>query len=200
MKIPLNFINEANTERRIQVDIKLPTGSTWLGYEGGVNVASSTALDQHYQVTLKPKQSLQDVLAIRLPVASGTHSVQITVNDVTNPTYSKRLEQFEARFLVRDINSRFALIKQTIESWQAKGPNNVKIKNANAKLSLIQTYLNTGNNEMAVYEAGNLARILSDMQPETNLEPVASRYEADELLRALQIKWYLARNGQTPLP
>lgn len=200
VKIPLNFINEANTERRIQVDIKLPIGSTWLGYEGGVNVASSTALDQHYQVTLKPKQSLQDVLAIRLPVASGTHSVQITVNDVTNPAYSKRLEQFEARFLVRDINSRFALIKQTIESWQAKGPNNVKIKNANAKLSLIQTYLNTGNNEMAVYEAGNLARILSDMQPETNLEPVASRYEADELLRALQIKWYLARNGQTPLP
>lgn len=200
VRIPLNVVNEASLDRKIQVDIKLPAGSTWLGYQGGVKIVPTAELEQHYQVTLKPKQSLQDVLAIRLPQASGTHSVQITVNDITNPNQPRKLEQFEPRFLVRDINSRMALLKQAIDPWKATGVNGVQVMNAKVKLSLIQTHLNTGVDELAVYELGNLAHILSDMQTTPEQNAPAVRYETDELLKALQIKWYLARQGKPPLP
>lgn len=200
VRIPLNYSNTASSDRKIQVDVKLPTGSTWLGFQGGMNATPSTELEQHYQLTLKANQTLQDVLAIRLPQTSGTHNMQITVNDITNAHQPRRLDQFEVRFLVRDISSRVAVLKQAIGTWRIVGTNGSKTLSAKLKISLIQTHLNTGVDELTVYEAGNLAHILSDMQVTPTQDVVALRYEADELLRALQIKWYLARNGKPPLP
>ena len=200
VRIPVTFTNDGSRERRIQVDVLLPQGAQWLGYQGGVNAAPATALDQHYQVTLKPGQTLNDVLTVRLPQTAGTHAVQVTVNDVTNTGQSKIIKTFEPRFLVRDINSRVALLKQHIERWPVVGVNGPKALSTKLKLSLIQTHLATGVDQLAVYEAGNLARILSEMQPTPTHDVEALRYETDELLRALQIKWYLARDGKTPLP
>lgn len=200
VKIPLNLINEANSERRIQVDVKLPTGSTWLGYDGGVNSTPSTDLEQHYQITLQPKQTLQDVLAVRLPATPGTQAIQITVNEVSANNQLRVVSQVEARFLVRDIAGRIALIKQTLSQWQGKGVEKVGIRNALAKVSLIENYLQSANYDYAVTEIGNLSQILAGMQSTTTQDAVALRYETDELLRALQIKWYLARQGKPPLP
>lgn len=200
VSIPMSLQNPSDTDKRIQVDVILPQGSQWLGYQGGVNTSVSNTLDQHYQVTLKPGQTLQDILMVRLPNIAGTHGVKITVSDITDSSQPIKLDQLEARFLVRDIASRVALLKQTIQKWSSVGTNGLQFTNAKVKISLIQTHLSTGVDELAVYEAGNLAHIISDMQPTATQDTVAIRYEVDELLRALQIKWYLARNGKTPLP
>lgn len=191
VKIPITLNNGSSTPKHITVEVSLPNGADWLGSTGGITKNTT----QHYQITLKPKQSINEVLTVRLPEQAGTHAVKIKISEG-----SKVINQLESRYLVRDIASRIKLLKQHIDPWRVVGTNGTRALVAKTQIGLIQTHLNTKVDELAVYEAANLATTLSKMQETPTHQSTMLRYEADELLKALQIKWYLSRNGNKPLP
>lgn len=191
VKIPITLNNGSNTPKQITVEVSLPNGADWLGSTGGITKNTT----QHYQITLKPKQSINEVLTVRLPEQAGTHAIKIKISEG-----NKVINQLESRYLVRDIASRIKLLKQHIDPWRVVGTNGTLALGAKTQIGLIQTHLNTKVDELAVYEAANLATTLSKMQETPTHQSTMLRYEADELLKALQIKWYLSRNGNKPLP
>lgn len=191
VKIPITLNNGSSTPKQITVEVSLPNGADWLGSTGGITKNTT----QHYQITLKPKQSLNEVLTVRLPEQAGTHAIKIKISEG-----NKVINQLESRYLVRDIASRIKLLKQHIDPWRVVGTNGTLALGAKTQIGLIQTHLNTKVDELAVYEAANLATTLSKMQETPTHQSTMLRYEADELLKALQIKWYLSRNGNKPLP
>lgn len=191
VKIPITLNNGSSTPKQITVEVSLPNGADWLGSTGGITKNTT----QHYQITLKPKQSINEVLTVRLPEQAGTHAIKIKISEG-----NKVINQLESRYLVRDIASRIKLLKQHIDPWRVVGTNGTLALGAKTQIGLIQTHLNTKVDELAVYEAANLATTLSKMQETPTHQSTMLRYEADELLKALQIKWYLSRNGNKPLP
>ncbi|MGP5064559.1 carboxypeptidase regulatory-like domain-containing protein [Psychrobacter celer] len=201
VRTPIKLANTGSKERKIFVKVDLPSGSQWLGYNGGTDNVTKNDDTINYQITVKAGQTINDVLTLRLPAASGTHPLRVTVSDVTSGAQNApELEQIQVRYLVRDIDARINLINNTIQSWNVLETNGFHKLNAKTKMSLIYTHRKTGVRQLAVYEAANLATVISIMQEKDNSKELEQlRYEIDELLRALQIDWYMERDGYIPL-
>ncbi|WP_227429393.1 carboxypeptidase regulatory-like domain-containing protein [Psychrobacter sp. I-STPA6b] len=203
VRIPIRLHNQGQANKRIQVDINLPTGSQWLGYKGGTDDTLAGDDTVHYQVTLKPQQQLNDVITVRLPKASGTHAIRITVLDINNQSNQQSghiLAQKESRYLVRGIDSRIQLLQQHIQPWRVFGIDGYLALNAKTQINLINTHYHNGAKQLTVYEAARLGNTLSSMQSLPDRDIQAIRLEVDELLRALQIDWYIERDGYIPPP
>lgn len=201
VRTPIQFANTGSKDRKVFVKVDLPSGSQWLGYNGGTDNITKNDDTVNYQITVKAGQTINDVLSLRLPTTSGTHPLRVTVSDVTSGTQNApELEQMQMRYLVRDIDARVHLINNTIQSWNVLGTNGFHKLNAKTKIGLIHTHRKTGVRQLAVYEAANLATVISLMQEKDNSKELEQlRYEIDELLRALQIDWYMDRDGYIPL-
>lgn len=200
VRLPVDFANSSSKDRHILVKVDMPLGSRWLGYNGGVDDVSKDDQVMNYQITVKAGQTLNDVLTIRLPTSAGTHPVRLSVSDVTNGTDNAvSLKQFETRYLVRDVHSRIKLLHDSMHHWRLWSPNgHLKLK-AKAQIALIYKHHRIGLRHLAVYEAARLGDTLSLLQKRDDSKELEQlRYESDELLRALQIDWYIARRGYIP--
>lgn len=200
VRLPVDIENTSNKDRHILVKVDLPAGSQWLGYNGGMDDVVKDNDTVNYQITVTAGQSIHDVLTIRLPQNSGTHPVRLTVSDVTNGSNnSVLLEEFETRYLVRDIESRIQILHDTIHQWSLWSRNGKLKIHAKAQLGLVYKHHKIGLHHLAVYEAARLGETLSRLQEDdTSSELEQLRYELDELLRALQIELYLSRNQYDP--
>lgn len=200
VRLPVDIENTSNKDRHILVKVDLPAGSQWLGYNGGMDDLVKDSDTVNYQITVTAGQSIHDVLTIRLPQNSGTHPVRLTVSDVTNGSNnSVLLEEFETRYLVRDIESRIQILHDTIHQWSLWSRNGKLKIHAKAQLGLVYKHHKIGLHHLAVYEAARLGETLSRLQEDdTSSELEQLRYELDELLRALQIELYLSRNQYDP--
>lgn len=200
VRLPVDIENTSNKDRHILVKVDLPVGSQWLGYNGGMDDLVKDSDTVNYQITVTAGQSIHDVLTIRLPQNSGTHPVRLTVSDVTNGSNnSVLLEEFETRYLVRDIESRIQILHDTIHQWSLWSRNGKLKIHAKAQLGLVYKHHKIGLHHLAVYEAARLGETLSRLQEDdTSSELEQLRYELDELLRALQIELYLSRNQYDP--
>ncbi|ELA09187.1 FG-GAP repeat-containing protein [Moraxella macacae 0408225] len=193
VKIPITLNNHSNNKKQVTVEVILPNTAQWLSQKD--DIFGFINKTKRYQITLYPKQSLNELLTIRLPEQAGLHTVKVKITDS-----NKVINQLESRYLVKDIDSRIKVLKQHIGSWRVVGTNGALALSAKIQIGLIQTHLNTKVYELAVYEAANLTAMLSKMQDTPTHNLIKLHNEANELLRALQIKWYLARQGKTPLP
>lgn len=118
IRLPVEFTNTGSSDRRVLVTVELPSGSQWLGYNGGVDNVVKADQTINYQLTIKPDQSIKDVLSVRLPRLAGTHPIRLSILDTTDgSSKGVAVEEYEARYLVRDIDSRIELIQNRIDDW-----------------------------------------------------------------------------------
>lgn len=196
IRLPIGFENTSSTDKRILISVDMPTGSQWLGYKGGVDGVIKEDKSVNYQITLKADQAISDVITIRLPSTAGAHPVRLTVSDVTNGSTNARvIEQFESRYLVRDIEGRLDLIQEYINHWRTNTKNKEGNANIETKLKIIKMHRNNNNHRLVIQEVAGLGDTLSRLQIRDNSPELRQlRFELDELLRGLQIEWYLARS------
>lgn len=103
VQVPITLDNQSNQERTIQIDVELPSGSSWLGRQGGTQTISAAAQAQakiSYQFKVAANSKSTELIALRLPSNSGTHVVRTTVSSVSGTgsvTSTTPLDQQESR-------------------------------------------------------------------------------------------------------
>ncbi|WP_201599170.1 hypothetical protein, partial [Psychrobacter vallis] len=200
VRLPINLENTGGKPRNLLVEVDIPSGSQWLGYKGGIDDVTKGDDKVNYQITVKAGQSIHDVLTIRLPIDAGTHPIRVSVSDITKGSNNAvLLDQFESRYLVRNIESRIELLRSTMDNLQLQKQHHSLSKKAGNQINLIDKYYKKGIGRLSVYEAARLGNTLSLLQKENDSKELEQlRYESDELLRALQINWYVYRGGYVP--
>lgn len=207
VQVLITLDNQSNQERTIQIDVELPSGSSWLGRQGGIQTISAAAQAQakiSYQFKVAANSKSTELIALRLPGTSGTHVVRTTVSSVSgtgSATSTTLLDQQENRYLVRSLDERLALLKQSINGWNSsEGASWLELSNLKTDLLLLDKYYRYGQWELAILQAGHVSDDLAGMQSAKDSRIVSNRIELDEFLRGLQIRWYLQRNGQRLAP
>lgn len=207
VQVPITLENQSNQERTLQVDVELPSGSSWLGRQGGTRNLPAAAQAQtkiSYQLTIAANSKTTELVALRLPGTSGTHVVRTTVSSISgtgSATSTTLLAQQENRYLVRSLDERLTLLKQSINNWNSSpGASWLQLGKLKTDLFLLDQYYRYGQWELAILQAGHVSDDLANMQSAKDSRIVSNRIELDEFLRGLQIRWYLQRNGQRLAP
>lgn len=203
--IPLTLDNQSSQPRTVQLEVELPSGAQWLGREGGtqnVPASSQTQAKVTYQISLPANSKFSEVVALRLPAASGSHVVRTSVLAVVGGNVMPQaLAQQENRYVVRTLDERLALLNQSMNNWNSSaGASWIELKKARAGMVLVDKFYRFGQLELAIKQAGELSDDLAAMRSAQDSRITANRIELDELMRGLQIRWYLQRNGQRPSP
>lgn len=205
--VPVTLENQSSQARTLQIDIELPSGARWLGRQGGTQTIPASAQTQSkisYQLTIPANSKVTEMVALRLPAQGGTSVVRTTVSGVSGigtVTTTTQLAQQENRFLVRTLDERFNLFKQTIKSWNSSnGASWLELTKLKTDLLLLDTYYSHGHWELAILQAGHISDDLAAMRSAKDSRIGANRIELDELLRGMEISWYLQRNGQRITP
>ena len=207
VQVPITLDNQSNQERVIQVDVELPSGSLWLGRQGGTQTVPASTQAQSkisYQLKVAANSKTTELIALRLPGNSGTHVVRTTVSSVNGTgsvTSNTLLAQQENRYLVRSLDERLALLKQSINDWNSsQGASWLELSKLKTDLFLLDKYYRYGQWELAILQAGHVSDDLANMQSAKDSRIGSTRIELDEFLRGLQIRWYQQRNGQRLAP
>jgi hypothetical protein len=205
--VPVVLENQSTQERTVQIDVELPSGALWLGRQGGTQTIPASAQTQStvsYQLKLPANSKVTEMVALRLPANAGTHAIRTTISSVTgigSVTSTTELAQQENRYLVRTLDQRFSLLKQSINGWNSSnGANFLELIKIKADLLLLDTYYHLGQWELAILQAGVVSDDLAAMRSAKDSRITANRIELDEFLRGLQIRWYIQRNGQQLTP
>lgn len=203
--IPLTLDNQSSQPRTVQLEVELPSGAQWLGREGGTQNTPASSQSQAkvtYQLTLPANSKSTEVVALRLPAASGSHVVRTSVLGVVGGSINPQaLAQQENRYVVRTLDERFNLLKQSINNWNSSaGANWLELTALKTHFLLLDTHYRLGQWELALLQAGHVSDDLAAMRSAQDSRITANRIELDEFMRGLQIRWYLQRNGQRPAP
>lgn len=168
--IPLTLDNQSSQPRTVQLEVELPSGAQWLGLD-----------------------------ALRLPAGSGTHVVRTSVLSIASGTIiPQALAQQENRYMVRTLDERFNLLKQSINNWNSSaGASWLELTALKTHFLLLDQYYRLGQWELALLQAGHISDDLAAMRSTQDSKITANRIELDELMRGLQIRWYLQRKSTT---
>lgn len=207
VQIPFTLDNQSNQERTVQIDIELPSGSLWLGRQGGTQTPASAQAQStiSYQLKLPANRKVTELIALRLPANAGTVVVRTTVSNVTGigsvTSTTSMLAQQENRYLIRTLDERLALLKQSINNWNSNnGASGIELKKLQTNLMLVDKFYRMGQLDLALKQAGEMSDDLAAMQSSQDSRITANRIELDEFMRGLEIRWYLQRNGQRLSP
>lgn len=199
VRIPVYLNNQSSSPRSLNVVVDLPNGSVWQGQRGGLDTlqngqpsTGSTSAQVSFTVTIPANTSQTQQLTLRLPKQTGTAVVRTRIysSDAQGASTGLLAEQ-ESRFAVRSIDERLALLKQTIHGWRILGADGLHVVQLKVKLALIEKHLRLGLLDLAVVETAHLAATLAQMNGSSNPQIRSTRLEAGELLKAIEIKWYL---------
>lgn len=198
VRIPVTLNNQSSSSRTLTVVVDLPAGSTWQSAEGGLDALQNgqpslgSAVQQvRFNVTIPAQTTRTKQLTLRLPKTAGTAVVRTRVYSEQNGTTSSLLAQQESRFVVRSIEERLALIKQTINQWRILGADGVQVTLLKVKVGLVEKHLRLGLIELAIDETAIMGATLALMSQTANPQVRSTRLETGELLKALEMKWYL---------
>lgn len=198
VRIPITLDNPSSSNHTVTVVVDLPTGSTWHSAEGGLDTLqngqprSGSAVQQvRFNVTIPAQTTRSKQLTLRLPKTAGTAVVRTRVYSEQNGTTGGVLAQQESRFVVRSIEERLALIKQTINQWRILGADGAQVTLLKVKVGLVEKHLRLGLLELAIDETTIMGATLASMSQTANPQVRSTRLETGELLKALEIKWYL---------
>lgn len=207
VRIPVMVDNKSNQTKTVTVSIDLPQGSMWLDTQGGVDLADAVPLNSNhiqgaysYQLAVPANSQHTDLLTLRLPQQAGTHGVRVTITTEKNGV-SKTLNQKELRYVVRGVSERLNLLQSHLDGFSVFGTDGYLVLNLKMQLALIKEHIKNGVYELAVYESARMGTTFSQMQnPSQGQDTKALRLELDELLRALQMQWYVSRHNMPPVP
>jgi hypothetical protein len=205
IRIPVRLNNQSNSSRIIKVVVDLPSGSTWLGHMGGLTTTQNGQIEQQtsatqvsFTVTLAAQAKQTELLTLRLPKTAGTAVVRTSLYPVQNGVAGVALAQQESRFIIRSIDEHLNLLNQTIGRWNSIGTNGVAVTLLKVKLKLIETHLKLGLTELALDETSRMGNTLASMTTTPTQDIMKVRLETDELMKALEIKWYLECADKKP--
>lgn len=200
-RIPVVIDNKGNQERKVKVTVELPQGSKWLDNNAGIDAVNvNDASIQTYEMNIPANSQSKQLITLRLPGNTGAHGVRITIT-TNQGSQDKVVAAKEMRYLVRSVDERINLLKTQIDDFNVWSAEGYLVLNLKTQMNLIRKHYRNGYYELAVYEAARMGTTFSQM-PENaqNKDIKALRLESNELLRALQMKWYMTREGVTPLP
>lgn len=207
VRVPVAINNKSSKAKEFVISIDLPAGAVWLDNQGGVQIADAVIPNARhiqgnhsYSVTVPAKTTVTQLPTFRLPNLAGAHSLTITVSAKKQNGDLKLLAKQENRYNVMSLSDQINSLQSSINGWSIFGKDGFQVLNLKVQMGLIKSHLKSGAYELAVYEAARMSTTFSEMKQTDTRDIHSLRIQGDELLRALQMQWYVRRNNTYPAP
>jgi hypothetical protein len=187
--LPLT-LNNQGPATPITIQVELPAGAVWLG-TGTPNSSNRVIINQ----TLTANTTQTIPLPLRLPTTAGTQGVRLSVYNgtLTSPITATAIATQQLNYSVVDIATRLSSVRSAVNGWSIFSLDAAPIIAAQTQMNIAQLNINSGHDDIAIAALAEAGEQMAQMTHTAN--SAATRQALDDLMRAVQYRWYLQ---QTP--
>jgi hypothetical protein len=187
--LPLT-LNNQGPATPVTILVELPAGAVWQG-TGTPDASNRVVINQ----TLTANATQTIPLPLRLPTTTATHGVRLSVYNGTlsSPITASTIATQQLNYNVVDLATRLSSVRSAVNGWSVFSLDGGYIVAAQTQMNIAQLKLSLGFDDLAIAALAEAGEQMSQMTHTSN--SAATRQALDELMRAVQYRWYLQ---QTP--